>query len=199
MGGARGTWLLLVALTVCTTPANAHLVNSGFGPFYDGFAHPLISPEDLLPIAALTLLAAQSGAREGRWLLAVLPAAWIIGEWVGWTFSVSLLPLWVNPLTTTLVGVAVAANLRLPLAALLAVGVFTGFLHGFGNGAEAGEGASSIAIAIVGTACCVAAVISLLAGQLASVQAQWARLSVRVSGSWIAAIGLLMVGWAARA
>jgi len=41
-------------------------------------------------------------------------------------------------------------------------------------------------------------VVSLLAGQVGSVRARWARVTVQVAGSWIAAIGLLMLGWAVR-
>jgi hypothetical protein len=36
---------------------------------------------------------------------------------------------------------------------------------------------------------------SLLAGQVTSVRAIWARIAVRVAGSWIAASGLFMLGW----
>ena len=42
-------------------------------------------------------------------------------------------------------------------------------------------------------------VVALLAGQVASVRAPWARVAVQVAGSWIAAIGLFMLGWAVRA
>jgi hypothetical protein len=54
-------------------------------------------------------------------------------------------------------------------------------------------------VAIPGIACSLFAIVSLLAGQVAVLQAQWARLAVRISGSWIAAIGLLMLGWTTRA
>jgi hypothetical protein len=37
-------------------------------------------------------------------------------------------------------------------------------------------------------------VVSLLAGQIATVRAAWARVAVQVAGSWIAAIGLFMLG-----
>jgi hypothetical protein len=40
--------------------------------------------------------------------------------------------------------------------------------------------------------------VSLLAGQVAVLQAHWARLAVRISGSWIAAVGLLMLGWSVK-
>ena len=37
---------------------------------------------------------------------------------------------------------------------------------------------------------------SILARQAASARVRWVRVDVRVAGSWIAAIGLLMLGWA---
>ncbi len=73
--------LLLAALLVAGAPlpAQAHLVTTGAGPFYDGAAHFFLSFEELLPVLALALLAGLRGARYGRWLIAVLPPAWLLG------------------------------------------------------------------------------------------------------------------------
>ncbi len=178
--------------------AHAHLVTSGFGPFYDGLEHPLMSPEDLLPVAALTLLAGLSGARYGRWLLATLPIAWIMGMAAGWALAVPVIPSWVNAAATALAGIAVAADLRLPLLVVMGLGAAIGALHGPANGAELTASAGGL-VAIAGSACCLAVIVSLLAGQVTSLRAQWARLAVRISGSWIAAVGLFMLGWSVRA
>jgi urease accessory protein len=48
-----------------------------------------------------------------------------------------------------------------------------------------------------GAAFALFVLVALLAGQVATVRAAWARVVVRVAGSWIAAIGLLMLGWTA--
>lgn len=197
MGAARKTGLLLAVLTASARPAHAHLMNSGFGPFYDGIAHPLTSPEDLLPVAAVALLAGLSGARYGRWVLAALPATWTIGMIAGWALGVPAIPFWATAAATALAGAAVAADSRLPLAAVLGLAAAVGALHGFANGTELTAAPRGL-VAIAGTACCLAVIISLLAGQVTSLRAQWARLAVRVCGSWIAAIGLLMLGWSAR-
>ena len=90
-----------------------------------------------------------------------------------------------------------AADLRLPLAVVLGVAAAIGTLHGFANGAELTANPGGL-VAIAGTACCLAVIVSLLAGQVTSLRAQWARLAVRISGSWIAAVGLLMLGWSTR-
>lgn len=195
---AQIAWLLFAVLAVSAAPAHAHLMNSGFGPFYDGLEHPLMSPEDLLPVAALTLLAALSGARYGRWLLATLPAAWMLGMMAGWALAFPGLPAWTGAAATALAGVAVAADLRLPLAAVMGLGAAIGMLHGLANGGELPGSAGGL-MAIAGTTACLAAIVALLAGQVVSLCAPWTRLAVRISGSWIAAVGLLMIGWSARA
>jgi urease accessory protein len=70
-------------------------------------------------------------------------------------------------------------------------------VHGFFNGAAL-ERANSSSLAVGGIVCAAFVVVALLAGQVASLQTEWARIMVRVAGSWIGAIGLLMLGWAAR-
>jgi len=172
-------------------------MNSGFGPFYDGLAHPLISPEDLLPAVAMTLLAGLGGARQGRFVLAVLPGAWLAGMAAGWAIGLPAAPAWLGAVVTALIGALVASDLRLPLAAVAATAGALGALRGYDNGHDLAATTGGL-VAITGIACSLFAIVSLLAGQVAVLQAQWARLAVRISGSWIAATGLLMLGWSVR-
>ena len=72
-----------------------------------------------------------------------------------------------------------------------------GALHGYDNGHDLAATTGAL-LGIAGIACSLFVVVSLLAGQVAVLQAQWARLAVRISGSWIAAVGLLMLGWSMR-
>jgi hypothetical protein len=72
-----------------------------------------------------------------------------------------------------------------------------GLLKGCFNGAAlAGAGSSGLAAAGIG--CDVFVIVALVAGQVAALQKECARIMVRVAGSWIGAIGLLMLGWAVR-
>jgi hypothetical protein len=49
------------------------------------------------------------------------------------------------------------------------------------------------------TACSTVPVIALLvSAAVVSLRAAWTRIAVRVVGSWVAAIGMLMFGWLAR-
>jgi urease accessory protein len=190
-------WPLLALMPAAATPAQAHLMNSGFGPFYDGLAHPLISPEDLLPAVAMALLAGLGGARPGRFVLATLPGAWLMGMAAGWTIGLPGPPAWVIAVVTALLGALVASDPRLPLAAVTAGAAALGALHGYDNGHDLAATTGAL-VAIAGIACSLFALVSLLAGQVAVLQAQWARLAVRISGSWIAGVGLLMLGWSVR-
>ena len=199
----------LLAGVLAATPAQAHLMNSGFGPFYDGLAHPLISPEDLLPALAMTLLAGLGGARAGRWVLATLPSAWLAGMAAeagaaagagvvaGWAIGLPAAPTWLTAVVTVLLGALVASDLRISFTLVIAVAAALGALHGYDNGQELAATSGAL-LAIAGIACSLFAFVSLLAGQVAVLKAQWARLAVRISGSWIAAIGLLMLGWSVR-
>lgn len=56
---SRVLWIpaALLSWASCPGQASAHLVNSGFGPFYDGSAHLFVMPEDLLLVVAISLLA----------------------------------------------------------------------------------------------------------------------------------------------
>jgi urease accessory protein len=193
----------LLAVMLPAAPAQAHLMNSGFGPFYDGLAHPLISPEDLLPAVAMTLLAGLGGARHGRFVLATLPSAWLAGMAAGavlaagWAIGLPSAPAWLVAVVTVLVGALVASDLRLPLTVVIAMAAALGALHGYDNGRDLAATTGAL-VAILGIACSLFAVVSLVAGQVAVLRAEWARLAVRISGSWIAAIGLLMLGWSVR-
>jgi hypothetical protein len=72
-----------------------------------------------------------------------------------------------------------------------------GLLHGSLNGTDLGQ-QRTFGLGIAGVAVALFVIVSLLAGQVASVRLAWGRIVVRVAGSWIAATGLLMLGWAVR-
>ena len=55
------------------------------------------------------------------------------------------------------------------------------------------------ALGMVGIVSALGVTVALLAGSVVTVQAGWTRVVVRVAGSWIAASGLLMLGWTVRA
>jgi len=178
-------------------PAQAHLVETGFGAFYDGVAHVALTPADLLVVVALALLAGQRGTRAARYALFVLPLAWYAGGLIGarWP-TAGALPV-LTTLSFAVAGALVALNARLRDAGVAALAVAAGLLHGLVNGATmAPAGASGLALA--GAVTAVFSVTAILAAEVTALPAGWPRIVVRVAGSWIAAAGLLMLGWLTR-
>ena len=196
---SRRPWagLWLAALALLPQAAHAHLVTTGLGPLYDGIMHFLVSFEDLLPVVALALLAGLNGPQAGRRALFVLPTAWLLGGWAGYASGAAPADAWVTALSALVLGLLVAADRRLPIALVTALAALLGLLHGWLNGAGIAE-ANREGLALAGIGGAVFVVVALLAAVAASVRAQAARIAVRVAGSWIAAVGVLLVGWQLR-
>jgi urease accessory protein len=69
----------LASIGIATIPvdASAHLVNTGLGPIYDGIAHFAMSPEAILPVVALGVLAGLRGMAHARIAVLLVSVAWI--------------------------------------------------------------------------------------------------------------------------
>lgn len=186
------------ALTLLPAPAHAHLVTTGLGPLYDGISHLFLSFEDLLPVVALALLAGLNGPKTGRFALFVVSAAWLVGGWMGFAVGSPLLPGTVTAASFLVLGGLTAADRRLPATAVTALAAVLGLVHGWLNGAGIAE-AGREALGIVGIVGAVFVVVALLAAFVVWLRPPWTRIAVRVAGSWIAAIGLLFLGWSLRA
>ncbi|GMV93158.1 MAG: hypothetical protein AMXMBFR82_29360 [Candidatus Hydrogenedentota bacterium] len=190
--------LAFFALLAWPAAAHAHLASTGFGPFYDGLTHLILSPDDLLGIAAMALLAGSLSARHGRWVLFVLPVTWLLGGGFGLALRQEIhLDAW-NAASILIIGALVAANWRLPLPLVAGLALALGGLHGFLNGSGLGTSTNAL-LALAGIACGCFVLVALVAACAVKLHATRARIVVRVTGSWIAAIGLLMLGWAFRA
>ena len=72
-----------------------------------------------------------------------------------------------------------------------------GLIHGYLNGTGMGLSVQAI-IAALGLVSAVFVLVALVAAFVVPLRAHWARIAVRVGGSWIAASGLLMLGWSMR-
>jgi urease accessory protein len=176
--------------------AEAHLPATGLGPVYDGLLHFAKTPEDLVPALALALLAGLRGVAHGRRALFVLPAAWLGGGVLGLAAHGSVSPV-LTAISFVLLGSLVATDARLPLGAMTGLAALLGLGHGYLNGtalAQPGTGT----LALLGMVVAVFTLVALAASLVVPFRTTWSRVAVRVAGSWIAATGLLLVGWALR-
>jgi urease accessory protein len=191
----RATWLLpLVLLTALPVPAYAHLVNSGLGPFYNGMLHLLLSPGDLLAVLAVSLLAGQSGKASARSAAIMLPAAWSGAALAGLALGTSAGLGWLEVSLLIVLGILVAVGIQLHALVMTPLAALTGLVHGLEN-AGAFVASDSSLVAVAGIAAAVLVLTLLVAAFAVSLRAAWTRIALRVGGSWIAAIGMLMLGW----
>ena len=178
--------------------SHAHLVNTGLGPFYDGVSHFALTPEDLLPALAMALLAGQGGSRAGRLTLFALPGAWLLGGLAGITFPTISSATALTTVSFLALGGLVAADARLRPEWVAGLALVVGLLHGTLNGAAMSQ-AKLGALGLVGIVSTLFVVVALAAAMVVALRAPWTRIAVRVAGSWIVAIGLLLLGWSFRA
>jgi len=186
----------LFVMTLGPLRAEGHLNSTGLGPAYDGLAHFLLSPEDLVPVLALALFAGLRGAAHGRRALFVLPAAWLLGGFIGMAAPTSRGTA-LTAISFLLLGGMLAADARLSLRATTVLTALVGLFHGYLNGAGMGQPGVG-AVALLGLVFAVFVLVALAAASVVRLRWPWTRIAVRVVGSWIAASGLLMVGWAMR-
>jgi hydrogenase/urease accessory protein HupE len=190
------TWLA-TGLAALPGAAQAHLVNSGLGPFYDGALHLLLSPGDLLGLIALALLAGLRGPTAARAVVITLPIAWLLAGLIGLSLPVNPDLAWLSVVSFMLPGVLVAFDVRLPPVIIAALASVYGGLHGLLNGstlATMGTGVGSL----LGIVLAALLLVLLASAAVVPLQAFWARTTVRVAGSWVVAVGMLMLGWFAQ-
>jgi hydrogenase/urease accessory protein HupE len=193
-------WLsAFVTAAVVTVPgsAAAHPITTGLGPFYDGISHAIVSPDDVVPLIAIAMLAGLTGRAAARWALFGLTGAWFLGGLFGLLTTVPPIPQATTTVSFLVLGGLTAMDRRVPLRLLVGLAVAVGLVHGWLNGVGLAE-AQGDAIELAGTAMTTFVVVAIVSAQVVRLRAPWTRIAVRVAGSWVAAIGLLMLGWTLR-
>jgi urease accessory protein len=194
MAAIAGALILLIAYP---STAAAHLVTTGLGPFYDGALHLLLSPEDLLGLVAAIALAGLQGAKAGRIAVIALAAAWFIFSLVSLNLAVGFDFPWLSIFSIIILGALVAVNPTLPPTVVALFAGLYGALHGLLNGSALAAMDSGL-LSIVGVSVTVLIIGLLCSALIVSLKAAWTRIAIRVAGSWIAAVGMLMLGWMVR-
>lgn len=127
--------------------AHAHIGIEHTGGWVHGFAHPVGGLDHFCAMLAVGLWAAQMGGRA-VWLV---PLSFVTLMALGGVLGVAAVPLAYTELgiimSLLVLGVLIAAAIRLPLAvSAFVVGVFA-LYHGYAHGAEMPQSASGLAYA----------------------------------------------------
>ena len=174
----------------------AHLVTTGLGPLYDGIGHLLMSVEDLATVVVVALFAGLRGTTEGKRAMLVLPLSWLAGGLIGESIN-TFTSFPVAGCALLILGGLAAADLKLnPTSISVFIGL-AGVVQGWSNGVSMNV-RSGTSLALLGVSASVFVVVTLVAGFVVSLKQTWMRIAARVVGSWIAAIGLLLIGWTFR-
>jgi urease accessory protein len=173
--------------------AEAHSVNKQFGDFYGGMLHPLTALEHLLPILGLGLLAGQQGTASARWVLLLFPLGLLFGAAAASNLEPNSMVEWFNRLSFVALGALVAGAVQAPLAALATLAFVVGLSHGYENTADISS-TVVMYLFVPGVVVTGLAIIAVFAAVAFSRKAAWQNIAVRVVGSWIAAVGILMIG-----
>jgi urease accessory protein len=185
----------LIGVLVIPSTAQAHLVTSGAGPFFDGVAHFFVSMDDLLVVVALALFSGLLGKTAARWVLLTLPASWLVGMVLSLFFVAGMEDcLWATGVTLLGSGLLLSCNPNLHPWSIASIAGVIGLLHGSWNGA-AMRATETSAIASLGIVSAASVATLLLSATAVSVHVAWHRIALRVIGSWIAAFGLLALAW----
>ena len=171
--------------------ASAHPMQ-GVGDFYAGMLHPLTTVEFLLPMIALGLLAGQQSRTSAIAMLATFPVSLAIGAALGIPVHLPSIVAWVNLGSMAALGLLVAAARPLPSSAAAGLSVLLGLSVGLANGAELGGQVSAYRF-VPGLALAGLILVTYGVGCVRRLRAPWMRIGFRVIGSWIAAIGILVL------
>jgi urease accessory protein len=188
------TSIAAIAVLLLSQTADAHLVSTGAGPFYDGTAHFFLTFEEILPVIALSLFAGLRGSRYGRWMIVVLPLCWIIGGILGFSKTVTL-PAFITGFVMLITGALLATDSKLSIKVVIGITALFGLLLGFLNGIGMQKGSI---LEIIGSATAAFMIAVLCAALAVALNHGWTRIALRVAGSWVTALGLLVLGWSLK-
>ena len=136
-------FLVTTALTLVPVLAQAHPGHNGTG-FAHGFVHPLSGVDHLLAMFAVGLWAAQLGGRALWAIPGAFLSVMILGGALGMAhFQVPFIEQGIL-LSVLILGVLIAAAVRLPLAVGAAIVGLFALCHGIAHGAEMPENAAGL-------------------------------------------------------
>lgn len=183
--------LLAIGLMTIPLPASAH-GSLAAGDFYTGLLQPVFHLDALLPLVALALWSTQLDESEAWRVPAVFIGAALVGGAAAILGFKVQAAAWAPQTAMLVLGLLVATSLSPPKIIILALAVTGGLAHGYA-GLVNEQGTIQRPILYLLGAC---AGVGLLCFHLESLVLRfrtfWMRISVRVAGSWIAAIGLLI-------
>lgn len=193
---ARAALLLFAALLPGL--ALGHEANTvRFGSFLGGLTHPVLGPDHFLAMVSVGIVSAQIGGRAIWTVPATFVCVMAIGGLLGF-LDAGLSAIEVGIASSVLVlGIAIAADRKLPVALAMAAVALFAIFHGYAHGAEMPTVAEPVRYAagfLTGTA--ALHVLGVVIGDISQHYAR-GKVLLRVAGGAIAGLGAWFLAGAA--
>jgi urease accessory protein len=188
----------ILAICAVSSKAEAHTSVEGMGDFGSGLLHPATTPSHMLVLLALSLWAGQQWFKGLKLPFATFAAASAVG-------LILTTPRWIpgvyQPLLIAIAcGIAVLVAMQQSLPPLISAIIYAAaaLLISLDSGLEKGSNAA-LAKTLAGTWVSLMLILFDLAFYVSrGTQKKFIQIGIRVLGSWIIAVSLLMLAFALR-
>jgi hydrogenase/urease accessory protein HupE len=189
---------LVCFLFVCPATAHAHTPIEGIGDFLAGLVHPLITPSHILILLALGLLLGQQSPLKLKWPMLVFVTGSAVALMVTTTGVIA------GPYQPLLLAIAlcaatlVALEKSLPPVAAHALFAIAAVAVGLDSRVES-TAASTVTKTLAGTWISLMVLLADIAIYVSlCTKKHWTKVGIRIAGSWIIAITLLVLAFSFR-
>ncbi len=181
--------------------AQAHIVGSRLGDFYAGALHPLTGLEDVILWTAMGVLAGTQPSNRARWLVLLFPAGLLAGLALGLATGFGAGTTIVDAGLMVALGSLLALAVRLPGPVLHVAALSLAIVRGAANAGGIAPQDNVVLFAAGFTVAGYAVITLTMAMTLAFrlPDQGWRTVTLRAAGSWVAAIGIMIGGFALRA
>ena len=184
--------LALALLLVLPDAAYAHMPIKGINNFYNGALHPVLVQSHLLLLLALGVYFGQQGPKENQKAIVVFLLATTLGL-VAAGFSAGGNVEAILLVGAAIIGLLVAASLRLPVYLCAIIGAAAGFVIGLDSAQETLLGKEKM-VSLFGTGVGIYMLMVYATGFTYYFSNKpWQKVGVRIIGSWVAASALLVL------
>jgi hypothetical protein len=184
--------LLVLALALRPTFAEAHSPIQGLGTFYNYFLHPFVVPVHAMLLIASALMLGQQGRASARMGLPALALGFLCGELASRWLTPDGAPLIALLVGSLVVGGAVVLDRKLPIALSALMGALVGVAIGLDSGTDALTFRESV-MAFAGLSAGVVYLALVITGLTVGAARGWQRVGVRIVGSWIVTAAILVL------
>jgi len=187
----------LFVLAICATPASAHGTLPGGGGFYSGFAHPFLAIDQFLLTFALGMTIGNAHRTVVPQAALCLMAAALAGMWLASAGIFLPAAGYVVLAVSAVLGIGLAATIRVPGSVATATAIATGLLAGIGTDVPPATGGAVPAFAAYLAQAGVVSALFLIAMNAAALSAAMTHpvlaVARRIIGSWVAAIAVMVL------